>query len=100
MQRVVLGEAFDRADLSAVRLHGEHQARAHRLAVDDHRAGAADAVLAADMGAGLPAILADGVGQRTPRLDGDGVRAAVDGQGDGGLVGHGEGVMPANAGIQ
>ena len=37
----------------ARRLHRKHQAGAHRLAVDDHRAGAADAVLAADMGAGL-----------------------------------------------
>ena len=51
------------------RLHRKHQAGAHRLAVDDDGAGAADAVLAADMGAGLPAILADGVDQRAPRLD-------------------------------
>ena len=69
MQLVAVGEALDGADLLAVGLHGEHQAGAHRLAVDDHRAGAADAVLAADMGAGLAAILADGVGQRAPRLD-------------------------------
>ena len=35
-------------------LHREHQARAHRLAVELHGARAADAVLAADVGAGQP----------------------------------------------
>ena len=58
---------------SAVGLHREHQAGAHRLAVDQHRAGAANAVLAADMRAGLAAILADGVDQRPARLDANGV---------------------------
>ena len=38
--------------LRAVALHREHQAAAHDRAVDPHRAGAADAVLAADMAAG------------------------------------------------
>src|SRR5690606_26344865 len=57
-------------------------------AVDDDGAGAADAVLAADMGAGQPAIVADRVGQRAPRLDADGVVAAVHIQRNGGLVGH------------
>ena len=75
LQRVQLvavrRQPFDGADLLAVRLHGEHQARAHRLAVDEHGAGAADAVLAADMRAGLAAVLADGVGQRAARLDRD-----------------------------
>ena len=60
------------------RLHGEHQARAHRLAVDQHRAGAADAVLAADLGAGQPELVAQEVGQQRPRLDLDVVGAAVD----------------------
>ena len=58
---------------AALGLHGEHQAGAHRLAVDQHRAGAAHAVLAADMRAGEAAIVADGVGQRAPRLHGDGI---------------------------
>ena len=88
MQLVAIRQPFDGADLLAIGLHGEHQAGAHRLAVDDDRAGAADAVLAADMGAGLPAILADGVSQCAPRLDADRVVAAVDGQGDGGLFAH------------
>ena len=82
MQLVAVREPLDGADLLAVGLHGKHQAGAHRLAVDDHGAGAADAVLAADMGAGLPAILADRIGQRAPRLDRDRVLAAVDGERD------------------
>ena len=64
----------------AVGLHGEHQAGAHRLAVEQHRAGAADAVLAAGMGAGEPELLAQAVEQGLARLDLDGVRAAVDGK--------------------
>src|SRR6185437_5094375 len=90
MQVIALRQPLDGADLFAVSLHGEHQARAHRRAVDDDGAGAADAVLAADMRAGLAAVLADRVDERAPRLDGDFVRAAVDGQGDGGFVGHSE----------
>ena len=35
---------------ASVRLDGEHQARADRLAVEDDRAGPAHAVLAAEMG--------------------------------------------------
>ena len=46
------GEPLDGPQRPAVGLHGEHQAGAHRLAVELHRAGAADAVLAADVGAG------------------------------------------------
>ena len=107
MQVVAFRQALDGADLLAFGLHGEDQAGAHRLALDDDGAGAADAVLAADMRAGLAAVLADGVGQRAARLDRDGVVAAVDGQGDGELVGHwGKSVakptdvMPAKAGSQ
>jgi len=40
---------FDRVDRTAVGLCREHQAAAHDLAVDAHRAGAAHAVLTADM---------------------------------------------------
>ena len=73
IELVAVRQALDGADLFAVRLYREHQARAHRLAVDEHRAGAADAVLAADMRAGLTAILANRVGQRAARLDANGV---------------------------
>ncbi len=72
MHLAVLGETLDRADALAVRLNGEHQAGARRHIVHQHGAGTADAMLAADMGAGLAAILADGIGERAPRLDIDG----------------------------
>ena len=65
-----------------LRLHREHQAGAHRLAVEDDGAGAADAVLAADMRAGLAAVVADRIDQRLARLDADVVLAAVDRQRD------------------
>ena len=52
-----------------VGLHGEQAARAHRDAVEPHRARAADAVLAADVGAGEAEAVAEEVGQEQPRLD-------------------------------
>ena len=42
-------QAFDGFDLGAVALHGKNEATAHHIAVEPHRAGAAHAVLAADM---------------------------------------------------
>ena len=42
-------QAFDGHHLAAVGLHRQHQAAAHDDAVDAHRAGAADAMLAAQM---------------------------------------------------
>ena len=45
-------ETLDRRHRAAFRLHGEHQAGADRLAVDEHRARAADTVLATHVGAG------------------------------------------------
>src|SRR5262249_23249524 len=77
----------DGADRLALRLHGEHQAGAHGFLVEDHGAGAADAVLAADMGAGLAAVVADGIDQGAARLDPDSVVAAPDVAGDVGLLG-------------
>ncbi len=74
MQLLAVGEPFDGADLPAVGLDREHQAGADRLAVEDDRAGAADAVLAADMRAGLAAVVADRVDQRLARLDADRMR--------------------------
>ena len=88
MQRVAIRQAFDRANFLACRLHGKHQARAHRLAVHDHSAGAANAVLAADMRTGLPAIIADRVHQCAPRLDLNRMIAAVDTEADSGFCGH------------
>src|SRR5262249_7448534 len=54
----------------------------HRLAIDQHGAGAAHPVLAADVGAGLSAVLADRIDQRAARLDADRVRLPVDRQRD------------------
>src|SRR6266700_743856 len=88
MQRVAGGETLHGANLAALRLHREHQAGAHRVIVEDHRAGSADAVLAADMGAGLPAILADRIDQRLARLHPDGVIAPIDGERDIDLFTH------------
>src|SRR5713226_8731872 len=74
LQRVQLiadGEPLDSAHPGTLGLHREHQAGAHRLVVDQHGAGAADAVLTAEMRAGEAAILAQCVGQAAPRLDAD-----------------------------
>ena len=62
-----LVEPFDRGDLVPDRGDREHQAGAHRAAVDQDRAGAADAVLAADVGAGQPEVVAQRVGQQPAR---------------------------------
>ena len=47
----------------------KQEARAHRLAVQLDRARAADAVLAADVGAGQAGLVADEVGEQQARLD-------------------------------
>ena len=61
-------QAFDGAQSAAIGLHRERQAGARRHAVDLDRAGAADAVLAADMGAGRAEHVAQEVGQQHARL--------------------------------
>jgi hypothetical protein len=74
LQRVQLiagGEPLDSAHPRTLGLRREHQAGAHRLVVDQHGAGTADAVLAAEMRAGEATILAQCVGQGAPRLDAD-----------------------------
>src|SRR5215831_11084101 len=82
MQFLAIGEALDRTDLLALRLNGKHQTGPHRLVIENDRACAADPMFAADMGAGLPAIVADRVDQRFARLDPDRIIAAVDVQYD------------------
>ena len=59
-------------------LNREDQTGPHRVAVEQHRARPAGTVLAAQMGAGQPALLAQEVGQRHPRLYHGFDRAAVD----------------------
>ena len=51
-----LRKALDRSHLGTVGLHREHQAGAHRVTVEQHRARAADTVLAAQMCAGQTQI--------------------------------------------
>ena len=69
VQLAVGGEALDGRDLGAVGLHGEHEARPHGVAVEQDGAGAAHAVLAPEVRAGEPAVLAQEVGQRLAGLD-------------------------------
>ena len=84
--RVVV-EALDGAHLGAVAGKRVGDAGARDLAVDLHRAGAADAVLAAQVRAGQQQMLAQEVGQVGARLDRGGHGLAVDGEADG-LAGH------------
>src|SRR5216683_5764657 len=63
----IAGKAFDGLHGAVVAGDREHQARARRLAVDEDRAGAAHAVLAAEMGPGQIASLAQKIGQRQTR---------------------------------
>src|SRR5262249_19675703 len=72
LNRVQLGtvrEALDRLHLAAVDLDGEVRARLGRSPVDEHRARAAVARVAADMGAGEAELLPQQVDEQQPRLD-------------------------------
>src|SRR5688500_17329480 len=68
MQLVPGCQALDRAYLFPLCLDSKHQAGTDRFAVNDHSAGATDAVLAADMCSGLPTFVADGIDQSAARL--------------------------------
>src|ERR671914_212570 len=61
MQLVAGCQTLDGANLLSLRLDGKHQAGTDGLAVNDHSAGAADTVLAANMRSGLPAFVANGI---------------------------------------
>ena len=63
VQLVAGAEALDRDDLVAVRLRREHEARADELAVEQHGAGAALALLARVLRARQPEPLAQRVEQ-------------------------------------
>src|ERR1700737_3843477 len=82
MQGRAVREPLDGANGTALGLDGKHQAGADRLAVDQHRAGAAHAVLAAHLRAGPAAFFADRIDQRAARLQLQGVGLTIDGQGD------------------
>src|SRR5262249_32091492 len=79
---VGVGHAFDRVDAGSIALHGQHQAAAHYDTVHAHTAGAAHAMLAADMAAGEREVLAQKVDQRLARIDAFAHLFAVDGDRD------------------
>ena len=66
----------------AIALHRQHQAAAHDFAVDAHGAGAAYAMLAADMAAGEGQVVTQEVDQRLARLDALLYALAIDGEGN------------------
>src|ERR1700686_89575 len=85
LQRVHLpdaAEAFDRLDAAAVGLPREHQASTRAVAIDQHGAGAADAVLAADMGAGQAQRVTQEICEEKPGFHGGAIRHAIDGDAD------------------
>src|SRR5437667_2960350 len=67
--QMAVRDAFDRRDRRAVGLHGEHRARLDGLAVDEHRARAADAGLAADVRPGEAELIAKGVDEQRAQRD-------------------------------
>src|SRR5437870_5138276 len=81
MQRVAraVSEALHGLDLVAVRLDGEHEAGADRLAVQQHGAGAAHPVLASNVRSGEAQVVAQEVGEEQPRLHRALVAHAIDG---------------------
>src|SRR6266849_6595340 len=80
-RRIVI-EALDGAYAGAFAGDREGDARAGDLAVDLHRAGAANAVLAADMRTGEQELLAQEVGEMRARGDVGLDALAVDREGD------------------
>ncbi len=87
VQLPVLGEALDRGDLVAVRLHREHVAGLHARAVEVDGAGSAVAGVAADDGAGLAEAFTQVVDEKHAGFDVVGVRDPVDLDAD---TGHGQ----------
>src|SRR6266436_1170771 len=83
MELAVRGHALDGLDLRALRLHGEHGAGLHRLAVEVDGTGAALARVAAHVRAGEAGQLADEVNEEQSWLDLVGMLDAVDGDAHG-----------------
>src|SRR5215472_5060288 len=88
MELVAGHEPYHRQQAGAVGLHRQHQARARGQAIHQHRARAAHAVLAADVGAGEPEILAQEIDEQLARLAAALARLGVDGEPDGDGIGH------------
>ena len=77
---VVAGEAFDRRDRPLADVGGERQAGTGELSVEQHGAGAADAVIAAALGAGQAERGAQHLEQRRRRRGEHVAQLAVNGQ--------------------
>jgi hypothetical protein len=94
MQMAVVGKPFDRLDAAPFRFNGKDQATIHRPAVEEHRAGAAVAVVATFLGAGERERIAQHFQQALPRLAEKLRLLAVDRGGDVFFLTHGEGSLP------
>src|SRR5262245_4209840 len=68
-EALVLREPLDRDDFAALGLHRQHQTAAHRFAIEEHCAGTANPVLAADMRPGQPQVMPQAIGESQARLD-------------------------------
>jgi hypothetical protein len=71
-------DAFHGFYLGAVRLNGKEQTGANDIAVKQNSAGAADALLATDVGTGESEIVAQKIREKLPRFHLPGVFTAVD----------------------
>ena len=78
MELAVGREPLDRRHLGARGLEREHRAALHRPPVEEHRARAALARVAADVRAGQPEAVTERVDEERPRLDVERARLAVD----------------------
>jgi hypothetical protein len=81
-------QSLDRRHRPAVELEGEGGAGRHRHTIDEHCAGAAHRLVAADFAAKKLQILAQHVGQHPTRRDGEPVASAVDCDSDLNCIGH------------
>ena len=70
-QRFLARQHLEGDDAGTFSLHRQHQTGADRGAVDDDRARAARAMLAAQMGSGQAEHVAQAIGEVEPRLDVD-----------------------------
>src|ERR1700741_4234401 len=81
-QAVTVAERLDGLDDRSLRLHGQHQAGTDGLTVYRHRARTTHTVLATEMRAGEPEVVAKQFGQGRATLDHRALVSTVDPQGD------------------
>src|SRR6185369_14587740 len=62
-------QSLDSDDFAALGLHRQYKTAPYSLAIDQHRAGTANPVLAADMRTGQPQMMTQAIGQRQTRFD-------------------------------